>query len=59
MDRASTFPTVPATNVIAASSTGITGIIVDNISARNQASSIYFCSRGNNVAMKLTQAGLQ
>jgi hypothetical protein len=52
-------PKVPAAGVIANTSTGITGITVDNTSASVQASSIYFGSLGNNVAMKLTQAGLQ
>jgi hypothetical protein len=52
-------PTVPAAGVINAASTGITGMVVDNASGSNQASSLYFASLGNHVAMKLTQAGFR
>jgi hypothetical protein len=54
------FPTTnPALATIPAGCTGgITGIIVDNASAANQASSIYFSCVGGNLAFKFTQAGL-
>jgi hypothetical protein len=38
---------------------GPSGMVIDNSSASVQASSIYFSVQGTNVAMKLTQAGLQ
>jgi hypothetical protein len=47
-------------------SNGTSGIIIDNVSAANQASSVYFTTLGNSVAcggnkcaVKLTQGGLQ
>ncbi len=51
--------TNPATGTIPNSSTGLTGMVVDNASGSAQAASIYFGSRGSNTAIKLTQAGLQ
>jgi len=51
-------PTQPGTG-LPATSTGTTGMIVDNVSASNQASSLYFASLGNNTAVKYTQVGLQ
>jgi hypothetical protein len=51
--------TNPAAGTIAASCTGITGMIVDNASTSNQASSFYFTCPGSNLAYKLTQAGFQ
>ena len=51
--------TNPANGTIPNSSTGITGMVVDNASASAQAASIYFGSRGSNTAIKLTQAGFQ
>ena len=38
---------------------GTTGMVVDNVSASGQASSIYFGVLGSNTAVKLTQSGLQ
>jgi hypothetical protein len=52
-------PNVPGGTVIPATSTGLTGVIVDNVSGSAQASSIYFGSMGTNTAIKLTQSGLQ
>jgi hypothetical protein len=37
---------------------GTTGMVVDNVSASGQASSIYFGVLGSNTAVKLTQSGL-
>ncbi len=51
-------PTQPGTG-LPATSTGTSGMIVDNVSASNQASSLYFASLGNNTAVKYTQVGLQ
>lgn len=62
--------TTPALTILPANSFdgGPTGIIVDNVSAQAQASSIYFaqldsvsggCGAGNFCAVKLTQSGLQ
>ena len=38
---------------------GTSGIVVDNVSASAQASSVYFSVLSTNTAVKLTQAGLQ
>jgi len=51
-------PTQPGTG-LPPTSTGTSGMIVDNFSASNQASSLYFASLGNNTAVKYTQVGLQ
>jgi hypothetical protein len=53
----SAVPTTPGTS-LPNSSTGVTPMIVDNNSAQNQASSIYFTSVGQNVALKYTQINL-
>jgi hypothetical protein len=60
-----TTPTLGAPGQIAEAG-GASGIIVDNVSASNQASSIYFTTLassascgGNFCAVKLTQGGLQ
>lgn len=48
------------TSAIAAETGGTSGIIVDNASAQNQASSIYFATLGGtHAAVKLTQSALQ
>ncbi|HYL09214.1 MAG TPA: hypothetical protein VEU31_00630 [Candidatus Acidoferrales bacterium] len=48
------------TSTTAAETGGTSGIIVDNVSAQNQASSIYFATLGGtHAAVKLTQAALQ
>ncbi|HVH69597.1 MAG TPA: hypothetical protein VNB49_00610, partial [Candidatus Dormibacteraeota bacterium] len=53
-----TFPTGLANT--ATEGAGTSGIIVDNVSTQNQASSIYFGTIGTpHLAVKLTQAGLQ
>jgi hypothetical protein len=56
------FPTgFPPSGIAGATATetgGTTGIIVDNVSASAQASSIYFGTIGSNTAVKLTQSGL-
>jgi hypothetical protein len=51
-------PSVPGTS-LPNTSTGISGIVVDNNSANAQASSIYFSAIGTNTAVKYTQSGLQ
>jgi hypothetical protein len=52
------FPT--ATSATATETGGTSGIIVDNVSAQNQASSIYFTTLGgSHNAVKLTQSALQ
>jgi hypothetical protein len=52
---------MPATTAVTAVSQagGTSGIVVDNVSANAEASSIYFGPLGANLAVKLTQAGLQ
>ena len=53
-----TFPTVTSATVTELG--GTSGIIVDNVSAQNQASSIYFATlAGSHAAVKVTQAALQ
>jgi hypothetical protein len=63
----STTPTLDSAGLIAFDG-GPSGIIIDNVSSVNQASSIYFaqldsaataCGAGNFCAIKLTQSGLQ
>ena len=51
-------PTQPGTG-LPGTSTGTSGMVVDNASASAQASSIYFASPGSNTAVKYTQVGLQ
>jgi hypothetical protein len=51
-------PTQPGTG-LPGTSTGTSGMIVDNSSASAQASSLYFASSGSNTAVKYTQVGLQ
>ena len=50
-------PTQPGTG-LPGTSTGTSGMVVDNVSASAQASSLYFASRGDNHALKYTQANL-
>jgi len=50
-------PTTPGTS-LPNSSTGVTPMVVDNNSGSAQASSIYFTSVGQNVALKYTQINL-
>jgi hypothetical protein len=50
-------PSTPTT-ALPASSTGVTSMIIDNNSGSAQASSIYFSSVGQNVALKYTQINL-
>ena len=52
-----TFPTVIPTPLTEGN--GPSGMVVDNVSASAQASSIYFGTQGTNTAVKLTQATLQ
>jgi hypothetical protein len=51
------FPTAVTNSTLQGS--GPSGIVVDNSSASNQASSIYFATQGTNNAVKLTQAAFQ
>ncbi len=51
-----TFPTAISTS--ASEGSGTSGIVVDNVSALAQASSVYFGAQVANTAVKLTQAGL-
>jgi hypothetical protein len=52
------FPPAGATGATAFETGGTTGMVVDNVSASVQASSVYFGTLGSNTAVKLTQAGL-
>lgn len=71
-DITSGFPTAPATQQARPATSGTSGIVVDNVSTKAQASSIYFTTQGNGFpaspcgdgvtgtgcAVKLTQSGL-
>ncbi len=50
-------PTQPGTG-LPGTSTGTSGMVIDNSSASAQASSLYFSSLGSNTAVKYTQVGL-
>jgi len=52
------FPTVNAGTTALAAAGGTTGIIVDNDSTANQASSIYYATKTGATLVKATQAGL-
>ena len=52
------FPTVNAGTTALAAPGGTTGIIVDNDSTANQASSIYYATKTGGTLVKATQAGL-
>jgi len=56
-DITSSFPSAATDTVTETGGTG--GIVIDNVSASNQASSIYFGTLTGSTAVKLTQAGLQ
>jgi hypothetical protein len=52
------FPTVNASTTALAAAGGTTGIIVDNDSGFNQASSIYFATKTGDSLVKASQSGL-
>jgi hypothetical protein len=58
LDITSGFPTVSASTTALAAAGGTTGIIVDNDSAANQASSIYYATKTGSTLVKATQVGL-
>jgi hypothetical protein len=53
------FPPSGVAGATTAEGSGTTGMVVDNVSASAQASSIYFGVLASNTAVKLTQSGLQ
>jgi len=59
LDITNGFPTITNTTTALPATGGTTGIVVDNDSAANQASSIYFATKTGNSLVKATQSGLQ
>jgi hypothetical protein len=58
LDITGGFPTVNASTTALAAAGGTTGIIVDNDSGFNQASSIYFATKTGDTLVKASQSGL-
>jgi hypothetical protein len=58
LDITSGFPTVSASTTALAAAGGTTGIIVDNDSGVNQASSVYYATKTGSTLVKATQTGL-
>jgi hypothetical protein len=58
LDITSGFPTVNAGTTALAAAGGTTGIVVDNDSSVNQASSVYYATKTGSTLVKATQLGL-